>query len=82
MTSDYKQNATLEWIRKYWVIIVFIFMSFAAWITLTNKVDSHSADIEALRATDTTNIAINNQILVKLSGIESDLFWLKNNLNK
>ncbi len=82
MTHEIKQNQTMEWIRKNYIIIAFIVTSITMWTTLVNKVDSHSDEIRGLRAVDTVAAASNSQILVELSGIRADLVWLKNNLNK
>ena len=70
----------LDYIMKYWVVLVFIFGSIAAWVTLNGKVDAHTTDIQSLKASDVSSAAVNNQILVELSAIRTDLLWLKNNL--
>lgn len=82
MTQEQNQVPIIQIIKSNWIFILFIFASFATWVTLTNKVDSHTESIEALHRVDAVTTASNNQILVELSGIRADLFWLKNNLNK
>jgi len=80
--SHQEEKTPLQLLKANWVIIVFVFGSFAAWVTLTNKVESHAQEIKALQLVDNATMSSNNQILVELSGIRADLIWLKNNLNK
>lgn len=73
---------TLDWFRKNWMIIIFIFSSVVIWTTQRNTVDGHTDEIKSLKLSDTIISSQNNQILVELAGIRSDLSWLKQNLNK
>jgi len=70
----------LQILVRYWVLIVVVFVTISAWVTLSNKVDSHTDDIKSLKASDIATTAINNQILVELAKIQSDLSWLKQNI--
>lgn len=80
--KEVRRPTPIEWILKYWVVLVFLVMSIGAWVTLSNKVESHTDSIKSLHAADVTAAALNNQVLVELSGIRADLMWLKANLNK
>lgn len=73
-----KLNA-IDFIVKYWVVLVFLFGTLTAWVTLNSKVDAHSDEIQSLKVSNALSATTNNQILVELSGIRADLVWLKNN---
>jgi hypothetical protein len=79
-TVQPQKTSTLDYVVKYWVVWVFIFGSIAAWVTLNGKVDAHTNDIQSLKSADVSSGVVNNQILVELSAIRTDLLWLKNNL--
>lgn len=66
-----------QWVLKYWVIIVFLIGSVTVWTTLKNTVDGHTNDIVGVKKDLVTAINANNQILVELSAIRTDLLWIK-----
>lgn len=77
MTHETTRTSPTQWILKYWVLIVALFLTVGAWTTLNNKVQSQGLDIEGLKASNVSAVATNNQILVQLSAIQTDINWIR-----
>lgn len=78
--TPHNRQSQAQSLVKYWPIVVTLLGVFAGLVTLNNKVDGHTEDIRGLKAADVHASTVNNQILVELSAIRTDLLWLKNNI--
>lgn len=76
MSHQEQQPKKLD-IMKYWQLIIAIIMVVAGWVTIQNKQASADLRIEKIEVAQLTSNAKNTEILVQLSGIQSDLSWIK-----
>lgn len=64
-------------IMKYWQLIVALFLIISGWVTIQNRQANAELRLEKVETSQLTSNADNTKILVQLSGIQSDLSWIK-----
>ena len=87
--TDSLENKPIQTIRKYWPVVIFIFALGGLYVNLTEADLQNKNKINELSKTQIEfNVKLNtvdisqNTIMVQLSQIQTDIEWIKKNINK
>ena len=87
--TDSIEKAPVQSIRKYWPLIVFIFALGGLYARMTavdakNQEDIKKLDTAQVLLQGNVNVVTSSQntIMVQLSQIQTDIQWIKKNINK
>ena len=78
--EDNRDQRVIKFIKENWFVIVFVFSMVVAWTNLGNAVTQSSERITALEIKSIAIDKSQNQILVELAGIKSDLLWIRDKI--